>query len=206
MGEGEDMRDGNRRNQMIADRKSGLTMREIAEKYGVSYQRVSQIVGRQSVRNFQAVTDCPYPNLKRWMNDNLISRRELSKRVYGYSNTTTTARLGSYIRGEVEPNKRTIDKLLEVTGMSYEVLFAKEESMTEYEKTEQAYKNGYAKGFADGQKAAEPKRGRWISKGYKLECSVCEHRAFLGTVDPVIHREERNTRKYCFNCGAKMEG
>ena len=54
--------------------------------------------------------------------------------------------------------------------------------------------------------AVEVVHGRWISKGRKLECSVCEHRAFLGTTDPVIHREEKNIRKYCHNCGAKMDG
>ena len=53
--------------------------------------------------------------------------------------------------------------------------------MKVYDQTEQAYKNGYAKGFADGQKASEPKRGHWIvhSSGRGLivtnwaECSEC---------------------------------
>lgn len=54
--------------------------------------------------------------------------------------------------------------------------------------------------------AVEVVHGHWISEKYKLKCSVCEHRAFLGTSDPVTHREERNIRKYCFNCGAKMDG
>ena len=54
--------------------------------------------------------------------------------------------------------------------------------------------------------AVEVVHGHWISKGYKIECSVCEHRAFLGTKDPVIHEEEKNIRKYCHNCGAKMDG
>ena len=54
--------------------------------------------------------------------------------------------------------------------------------------------------------AVEVVHGHWISKGYKIECSVCEHREFLGTHDPVIHTEEKNIRKYCHNCGAKMDG
>ena len=54
--------------------------------------------------------------------------------------------------------------------------------------------------------AVEVVHGHWISKGYKIECSVCEHRVFLGTRDPVIHTEEKNVRKYCHNCGAKMDG
>ena len=58
----------------------------------------------------------------------------------------------------------------------------------------------------DSVDAVEVVHGHWISKGYKIECSVCEHRRFLGTHDPVIHREEKNICKYCQNCGAKMDG
>ena len=54
--------------------------------------------------------------------------------------------------------------------------------------------------------AVEVVHGHWISKGYKIECSACGHRAFLGTHDPVIHTEEKNICKYCPNCGAKMDG
>ena len=53
--------------------------------------------------------------------------------------------------------------------------------------------------------AVEVVHGRWIDRGYKIACSVCNHAAFLGTTDPVIHREEKNIRKYCFNCGSKMD-
>ena len=52
--------------------------------------------------------------------------------------------------------------------------------MTEHDKCEQAYKNGYAKGYEDGKKASE-KRGHWITHftgiGQNLriwaECSEC---------------------------------
>ena len=53
--------------------------------------------------------------------------------------------------------------------------------------------------------AVEVVNGHWISKGYKIECSVCEYREFLGTHDPVIHMEEKNIRKYFHNCGSKMD-
>lgn len=53
--------------------------------------------------------------------------------------------------------------------------------MRAHDMTEQAYKNGYAKGYEDGKKAAEPKRGRWVihSSGRRqnvtnwAECSEC---------------------------------
>lgn len=52
--------------------------------------------------------------------------------------------------------------------------------------------------------AKEVVHGHWISRGYKIECSVCGHRSFLGTHDPVIHTEEKSICKYCPNCGADM--
>ena len=54
--------------------------------------------------------------------------------------------------------------------------------------------------------AVEVVHGHWISKGYKIECSACGHRVFIGTRDPVLHTVENNIRKYCHNCGAKMDG
>lgn len=81
------------------------------------------------------------------------------------------------------------------------------------------FRNEYEQGYTDALDrvddwmdchptvdAVEVVNGHWISKGYKIECSVCEHREFLGTHDPVIHAEEKNIRKYCHNCGAKMDG
>ena len=51
----------------------------------------------------------------------------------------------------------------------------------------------------------EIKRGRWISEGRKLRCSVCGARKYLGTEDRGIHLEEAKIAKHCFNCGAVME-
>lgn len=49
-------------------------------------------------------------------------------------------------------------------------------------------------------------KGKWISKGRKLECSVCHQRVYLGTDEKIIHKIEKDVRKYCSWCGAKMEG
>ena len=57
----------------------------------------------------------------------------------------------------------------------------------------------YNKGFEDGKKTVEPKRGWWIplgNRGIGVKCSEC-HKIQYG-----IDTE----RFYCQNCGAKMEG
>lgn len=114
--------------QMIEDRKSGMTLEAIAQKHGVCRTRVSQILGRYHVTNFQPVQDCPYPNLAKWMNENQISRSELTQRLYGNGSSNNVYRVREYISGRLDPPKRFIDKLLKVAGMSYEVMFAKEEN------------------------------------------------------------------------------
>ena len=72
--------------------------------------------------------------------------------------------------------------------------------MKTYDATEQAYKNGYAKGYEDGKRDAV-KHGRWIrvpssdmmtGKAYK--CSECNKMRY-GSFMP----------NYCQNCGAKMD-
>ena len=112
---------------MVEDRKSGMILEEIAKKHGVCRTRVSQILGRYHVTNFQPVRNCPYPNLAKWMNENQISRAELTRRLYGNGCSGNVPRVQSYIHGRLDPPKRFIDKLLKEAGMSYEVLF-KEES------------------------------------------------------------------------------
>lgn len=47
--------------------------------------------------------------------------------------------------------------------------------------------------------------GQWIDKHNKIECSICSHKVFLGTSDKVAHKEEKENRKFCTNCGAKMD-
>lgn len=54
--------------------------------------------------------------------------------------------------------------------------------------------------------AVEVVHGFWVDKHYKIACSVCENAVFIGTSDPLIHKEEKKNLKYCPNCGAKMDG
>ena len=53
---------------------------------------------------------------------------------------------------------------------------------------------------------AEVKHGYWKPTGRKLTCSVCGHRMYIGTDDVAILMEEAALSKYCFHCGAKMDG
>ena len=95
---------------------NGATIREASEKYGVSYQRIQQMfpgVNRRG-RNFK----CIYPNIGRW-----IVESRITQPVFGEMVDVSTNTIHHYLSGEREPNKKTIDKILEVTGMTYEEAF-----------------------------------------------------------------------------------
>lgn len=102
-----------------------MTYREIAAKHGVSYQNVAQACAKMRKDYFKPYSpeDVVYPKLRRWLNENRVSRAELLRRMqfgWGYS---YQARVSLWFRGESFPQKETIDKILEVTGLTYEELF-----------------------------------------------------------------------------------
>lgn len=107
-----------------AERDNGLTYKQIAEKYGVSIQRVGQACGKENPKHFRMIQDnCIYPNLRNWMNDNKVSRKALAQRMGFVGYESTQYKIGQYMKGENDPPKKVIDKLIEVTGMTYEELF-----------------------------------------------------------------------------------
>ena len=60
------------------------------------------------------------------MNENKVSRNELARRC-GYVSGRGDA-FAAYLKGECNPRKQVIDKLLEVTGLTYEEAFKRSEN------------------------------------------------------------------------------
>ena len=108
-----------------AERAKGKTYKEIAEMYGVSHQRVAQVCCRQKDHQFRPFTEerCIYVNLRNWLNENKISLSEFARRCSNTVNGPTLNRFGGILRGSNYPNKQTIDKILAVTGLTYEQLW-----------------------------------------------------------------------------------
>lgn len=108
-----------------AEREQGLTYREIAEKYGVSRQNVAQACGKQQTNWFRPYSDSDvvYPNLRRWLNENRVSRMEMLRRLgHGYG-ASYSPRLKEWLAGSDRISKHSIDNLMRVTGLTYEELF-----------------------------------------------------------------------------------
>lgn len=106
----------------MADRNNGMTLREIAEKHDVSFQTVACTIARVDPTYHKIITDrgCIYPNLRRWLNESKMNQQKLFSALRGKS-------VREFLKGERLPKKDAIDIMLQVTGMTYEEMFAEEE-------------------------------------------------------------------------------
>ena len=108
-------------------RDQGFTYQQIADHIGVSRQRVAQICGRQSDPQFRVISEsCIYKNIRWWMNLHKVSRNEFVRRMGLTADAENSLRLSRVLRGEDMPRKDYIDRMMDVTGMTYEVMFATE--------------------------------------------------------------------------------
>ena len=108
------------------DREKGLTYREIAAKYGVTYQAVACVCGKNNPNRFRYHTEkgVVYPNLRTWLNDNKVSVKELTRRLDIGTYAENCLRTRGVISGKTNPRKDYIDRLIAITGLTYEELFA----------------------------------------------------------------------------------
>lgn len=105
-----------RREIYIAERAQGKTYRQIAEEYGVSFQGVHASVNyshrkKEKIRRWK--------RLSLWMEENNMTESQLAKLIDG----STTSMTG-WRTWKRDPSMHYINKLLEVTGIPYEELFA----------------------------------------------------------------------------------
>jgi hypothetical protein len=77
--------------------------------------------------------------------------------------------------------------------------------MKNYDATEQAYKNGYDKGYADGQRDAL-KKGRMIISGCGFDCCSECRKVFADGYLTAMGIKPRMQFNFCPNCGADMRG
>lgn len=117
-----------RKRQMDKLRKKGMSYQQIAWEFGVSKQRVFQIIGGSKENHFRPFNKerCIYVGLRKWLNDNKVSLNELTRKLHGNTNSNNRQRTRARIIGEVEIEKTFIDKILEITGLTYEKAFETE--------------------------------------------------------------------------------
>jgi transcriptional regulator with XRE-family HTH domain len=107
--------------QYLADRAKGMSYRQIAEKYGVSYQAIHASCVGAGVAPFKKISarGCIYPNLRAWLNMDKIRSDRFFQDVGASS-------IRLILNGSMQPKKNVIDRMLKLTGMTYEEMFKEE--------------------------------------------------------------------------------
>lgn len=116
---------------IIKDYENGLTLQNIGEKYGISKQRVYQVLLREGKVNHNKNTFKPhtkgsivFDGLRNWMNENKITDAEFSYKLsQKLGNSITPTRLNSLFRNYDYINYKTIVAILDITGLTFENCF-----------------------------------------------------------------------------------
>lgn len=104
--------------EMFQLRMEGYSLQEIGDKFGITRERVRQILSNP-VRVARASTiKCVYPAISDYLKCNRISACQFASRA-GIAYPT----LYNTLTGRTDPNKRVIDKILSETGLTYEEAF-----------------------------------------------------------------------------------
>ena len=105
--------------------EDNMTYKEIAEAMGVSKAYVALLL-KDTVKkpNFHRWTwdSTPYPVLTQWMNEHQMSKMDLATAL-GYSPNSNSQYIVYRRIREGKLDKNEIDKLIQITGITYENLF-----------------------------------------------------------------------------------
>lgn len=114
--------------KMFEMRVNGCTLADIADKYGITRQRVRQILqsnisnGAKMARGREGII---YPNIKKWLKDNDISIVEFAKLLGKEENIKmkTHTRLSHILKGKGDFTMTEVRSVLKVTNMTFEKAF-----------------------------------------------------------------------------------
>lgn len=111
---------------MFAMRLDGATLQKIGDKYGITKERVRQILEISDSKR-KPKAKWIYPNMGNYMVEHKISLKEFSEKCEIQYWT-----LSNYMNGKSEPSIGAIKRMLQFTGMSFEEAFqTKEEQAVE---------------------------------------------------------------------------
>lgn len=125
------------RDEIIARYKGGEPVVSIAQSYGVSRQRIYQVLGDsvpkdgRSQRKVKAIEDTPYVNLKAWLNrKDTMTFTEFVRAVFGGVNEQTFPRFRKILEGgeQAHITVHNIRRMEQITGMTFDQIFFKEDS------------------------------------------------------------------------------
>lgn len=117
-----------KKDQIISLAEECHTYSEIARIVGVSRQYVSQVLCLTGtpLTDFRKLSekDCIYDGVRNWWNRNRMSYHKFFDLMGMRYHQTNIIRLQRYFSGEFHPRKDYIDRLIAVSGLSYDQLFS----------------------------------------------------------------------------------
>lgn len=107
----------------IALTQKGLTYAAVGEVLGISRQAVHQLISRSVSNRVSLGNKIIYPNLLEWSIKNQCNREKFISRMGFSVDSASKAKLARVLNGKQNPTKDYIDKMIQVTELSYETLF-----------------------------------------------------------------------------------
>ena len=107
-------------------RLEGATLQSIADRFEVSLEWVRQVIppiDGKTWSKYGIRSRCVYPGICQWLFDNRCTYAKLAELI-----GAPQASVSRWMNGIYKPNKDIIDKILKVTGLTYEQAFREEES------------------------------------------------------------------------------
>lgn len=105
-------------------RLEGATLQSIAVKFGVSKERIRQIVPPIDGKTWKfedMQNRCVYPGIGQWLYEHRCTYTKLANLA-----GVPMATVSRWMNGVHKPNKDAIDKILKATGLTYEQAFGEE--------------------------------------------------------------------------------
>lgn len=102
----------------------GYTQEEIGKAFGVTRQRIAQVMGGRGRTYNQVKPRSIYRGLNEWMLQNDITCATLTSMMGYASNASQQNVVKRRIMGATELRMRDINRLIELSGKTYEYLFS----------------------------------------------------------------------------------
>lgn len=104
--------------EMFQLRMEGYSLQEIGDKFGITRERVRQILNKPVRVERASTVKFVYPAISDYLKCNRINLCELASRT-----GTAYSTMYNTLTGRTDPRKRVIDKILSETGLTYEEAF-----------------------------------------------------------------------------------
>lgn len=109
--------------EMIEMRNEGKSLAEIGQRFGVSCQRIFQIIGNSTRYPGRPIKNCVFPGITNWLFEHRVSIKEMSERLNCMGYHTLQLKLsGKHVF--TLPETKAI---LAYTGLTFEEAFGKED-------------------------------------------------------------------------------